>query len=88
MRNVCVNPVNNLFSSPAFLCLETTESCFMPNLSIGLHTDNSQASFVFAQPAKPFSTDVLHFFSTLYTELITITTFYIKIINNTYRGIK
>ncbi len=88
MHKVCVNPVNNLFSSQVFLYSETTEGGFIPNLSIGLLTDNSQVDSFFTQPGKSTLTDVSSFFSTLYTELITITTFYIKIINNPDRGIK
>ena len=88
MRRVCVNPVNKVFSTGGDLCLTFTGNIFIPILSIGLHTDNSQVGSVFAQLRKPDSTDGFSFFSTLYTALITIITFYINIINNPDRGIK
>ena len=88
MRSSCVNPVNSPFINLGDLWLIATGETFIPILSIGYRTNNTQPGSVFAQSKKPDITDTISFFSTLSTTLTTITTVYIKIINNPYRGIK
>ena len=86
MLKTCVKPVNSLFTKSANLFIVGTSPAFVPFLSAGSYTTNSQRVASFTHAISALLTDGLSSFSTLYTGLTTTTTFYIKSINNQIGG--